>query len=51
MSDFIMGVLIFLLVSAATVSVTSVFGISMNIFQAISVWIIISFLTYIVKNF
>lgn len=51
MGDFFMGLLIYLLASAATMSVVSVFGISMNIFQAISIWIMISFLAHIVKNY
>ena len=46
-----MALLIYVLASAATVSVASVFGISINFFQALSVWIIVSFLTHIVKNF
>jgi|GEM_PF-5303546 len=49
--DIIISLLIYLLASAALVSVGSIFGLVINIFQAFAVWVVFSLIIHIAKNF
>ena len=49
--ELIMALLLYVLGSVATVSMASIFGVSVNLFQAAAVWIVFSLAVSIVKNF